>query len=307
LIGATYVRNRSSNQLLSYKVPSTTGFTSIAENLPALVQNTSLELTITSVNVRTKDFLWTVGANLTIPHNKLVSFPGIENTGYANGFSGLIVGEPLGITKVYRYAGVDPATGKYQAFDQNGNMTLSPSSVDQTALISSLKKFYGGLQSSINYKGIQLDLNFQFVRQLGPRDMYFYNGYQTSTVPGSFTTSGNANQPISLLNRWQKPGDSEIGKYATGSSTTKILLAPIVSSDAFYNYDASFIRLRNLSLSWQLPSIWMHQVRLQNAKIYLQGKNLATFTKYLGLDPELMSNSTLPPLRTIIFGIQIGL
>ncbi|WP_315815291.1 hypothetical protein [Paraflavitalea speifideaquila] len=78
ILGATYARNRSSNQLISYVIPSTTGFTGITQNLPATIQNTSWEFTLNTTNIKKKDFLWTSGLNLTIPWNKLISFPNIE-------------------------------------------------------------------------------------------------------------------------------------------------------------------------------------------------------------------------------------
>jgi len=71
--------------------------------------------------------------------------------------------------------------------------------------------------------------------------------------------------------------------------------------------DASYIRLKNMSLSWQLPDPWKKKLRLQNARIYVQGQNLLTMTRFQGLDPENKSPSRLPPLRVVTMGVQTTL
>jgi TonB-linked SusC/RagA family outer membrane protein len=308
MVGSTYARNRSTNQLVSYTIPSTTGFTTVAENMPALIQNTSWEFVLNTTNIKTKDFFWTTGGNLTIPRNKVLSFPGIEKTSYADGTSGVIVGEGLGVKKLYKYAGVDVQTGKYQFFNSQGQLTYNPNYLtDENELLSNFVKFYGGVQNSFNYKGIELDISFQFVRQLGPRDMN-YNNTNSSNPPGSFTGDGLSNNPLSVSDHWQKSGENAIvGKYSTTEFDATIILYPLFQSTGFYNYNASFVRLKNVSLSWQFPENLSRQLKIQNARIYLQGQNLATMTNYRGLDPETLSSLVLPPLRTITFGLQIGL
>jgi TonB-linked SusC/RagA family outer membrane protein len=306
IFGATYSRNRSSNQLISYVLPSTTGFTTINKNFPALIQNTNWEFVLNTTNIKTKDFQWTLSTNLTVPRNKLISFPGIENTAYASGDNGVIIGQSLGVVKVFKYAGVDPATGSYQVYDKDGKPTASPNfPPDNPAYISNLTKFYGGLLNSISYKGIQLDFLFQFVRQKGSRDLYYYNGFDNAYAPGVFLSNAFGNEPVNVLNRWQKPGDNaEFASYTTNAYGQTLFP---VFSDAWYSYDASYIRLKNLSLSWQLPSRWIQRAKFQSVRLYCQGQNLLTITKYPGLDPENLSTTSLPPLRVITFGAQLGL
>jgi TonB-linked SusC/RagA family outer membrane protein len=296
ILGATYVHNRSDNQLLSYPLPSLTGFTAIYKNFPATIQNTALEFSFNTLNVKNRNFSWNTSLNLTIPRNKLVSFPGIENTSYANGSLGVIIGQPLGIMKTAKYAGMDPTNGKHLFIDNSGNP--NPNIVNQDALISTLTKYYGGIDNTIVFKGFNLSFLIQLVRKMGPRDLYWWNG---RLYPGMFA-SGNSNQPVSVLNHWQKPGDIA---SASLYSTNSFYSIGVVNSDAVYNYDASFIRLKNVSLSWQFPAAWLRKVKLQNARIYANAQNLLTITKYAGLDPETMSFQTLPPLRMITTGVQI--
>jgi TonB-linked SusC/RagA family outer membrane protein len=299
IINATYVYNRSSNQLIDYKIPSISGFASITKNFPATIQNTSWELVLNTTNVKRSKITWTTSINLTIPRNKLVSFPNIEATSYGSSSSEVIVGKSLGLDRVYPFAGVDPATGMYNVYKYDGTPTSSPSSTtDKISLVYPASRFYGGIQNSISYKGFQLDILFQFVRQLGQRQLY-YSGLST---PGFFS-SGKSNQSVSVINHWRKPGDnSEIGRYGT-----TLLAFPINSSDALYSCDASYIRLKNVSLSWQLPVGWLRRIKMQGAHFYFRGQNLATITKFSGLDPESQSTGSLPPLQVWTIGTQIEL
>jgi hypothetical protein len=293
MISATHSRNHSSNQLLNYALPTITGFTGYQTNFPALIQNTSWEITATTVNLRNKSFQWSSNLNLTIPKNKLVSFPNLSTSSYA---SSLVIGEPITIKKAYQFAGVNPATGLYQYLDYKGNPTSSPSFVtDRNAIVNTSPKYYGGFQNNFQYRGLELDFLFQFVKQLGA-NYTFYNG---SRFPGKFTAT-KSNQPASVFSRWQKPGDvSEIAKFTTGSNG--------YSSSDFSYTDASYIRLKNLSLSWQLPVNWNRKIGIRDWKVYAQGQNLLTITKYNGLDPETQSVTTLPPLRVWTVGIRVGL
>jgi hypothetical protein len=294
-IAVTYIRNRSGNQLVSYSLPTLTGFTDIFKNLPAIIQNAAWEFSLNTLNAKGRVFSWNTSANLTIPRNKLVRFPGIEETAYADGSSGVIVGQPLGVIKVGKYAGMDPINGQHLLIDANGNP--DPNSWKQDVLISTATKFYGGIENTISFKGLELDFLFQFVRKRGYRDMYWWN---ESNYPGNFS-SGSSNQPVTVLNHWQKPGDIAV----SAPYSTNYYSLGAIYSDVAYNYDASFIRLKNVLLSFQLPAAWLKKAKLQNARIYANAQNLFTITKYTGLDPETMSFSTLPPLRMITMGVQV--
>jgi TonB-linked SusC/RagA family outer membrane protein len=299
LLGVTFGRNRSSNQLLGYVLPSLTGFTGIAQNLPATVQNVSWEITLNTTNLKGKHFSWSSSFNLTVPSNKLVSFPGIELTSHAAGNLGVIIGQPLGVSKVYHYLGVNPANGRHLVMDKNGSPTIALLSANRDVLISQLTKYYGGFINNISYRGFQLDFLIQFIRKKGPRDLFWYNG---SNFPGEFG-SGFSNQPVTVLNHWQKPGDTApIPPFSTSPYSSSV-----TSSDAWYSFDASYIRLKNVSLSWQLPAVWIQRAHIADARLYFQGQNLATISNYTGLDPETMSITSLPPLQFWTIGMNLTL
>jgi len=293
LLNATYANNRSSNQIIEYGLPTIAGYSSIARNFPATVQNSSWEFTVGTVNLKRR-LEWTSSINLTIPRNKLIAFPGIEESSYANT---LIIGQPLGIIRRPHFLGLDPKTGLYQIADSHGDPTSRPVYPDDfTALINTLPKFYGGMQNNLSYKGIQVNFLFQFVKQRGLKSLYYSAG---RFGPGRFAR-GQSNQPATVLDRWQKEGDKQpIQRY----STTSLSPGFATGSDAGYA-DASFMRLKTLSASWDLPDKWLQKIHLQNCSFYVQGQNLLTITGYKGLDPENQSIETLPPLRTITVGIN---
>jgi TonB-linked SusC/RagA family outer membrane protein len=284
-----YYRNRSSNQLIAYPLPTISGFTSYLYNLPATVQNTGLEAELHTVNFKQKDFSWTTGINFTFPENKLVAFPGIAETGYA---SSLVVGQPLSIAKVYDYTGVNPQTGLYTFATQSANGVLN--STYDYVIVNPTQKFYGGMQNSFNYKNLSLDIFIQFVNQLG-------KNYQVA-----FKTPGatDSNEPVAELSAWQTPGQvTNVQRYyGTNSNTNTLFNSDFKESSGVYT-NTSFVRLENVALSYRLPSAWQQWAGMHNAKFYINGQNLYTFTKYIGLDPETGSGG-LPPLRMITAGVH---
>lgn len=297
LMNANYFRNRSSNQLLPYVLPNVTGFATITRNFPATVQNSGWEIILNSINVKSSNFNWSSSLNITVPKNKLVSFPNFEESPYT---TLLEIGQPLTIVKVFKSLGVDPATGAYQFLAKNGDVTSNPVHPgDQIAIINTAPKFYGGISNNVQFKGLELDFLLQFVKQTALD--YSLGGVR----PGNLNFD-QGNQPITVLQRWQKPGDiTSIQRY----SSDRRLASQFVSaqqSDAVYS-DASYVRLKNVSLSYQLPSSFQNKFHLQNARIYLQGQNLLTFTRYKGLDPETKSSLSLPPLRILTLGLRMTL
>ncbi|HWK08130.1 MAG TPA: SusC/RagA family TonB-linked outer membrane protein [Puia sp.] len=290
LFNANYFQNRSSNELLAYSLPIITGFGGINKNFPATVQNSGWEFMLYTTNIKTRDFSWTTHINLTIPKNKLIAFPNLASSSYA---TSLIIGQPISISKVYHLIGVNDTTGIYQFSDSKGKSTYNPSyGTDNTVIINSVPKFYGGFQNSFSYKEVELNVLFQFSKQQGPN----YFGF----IPG---TQG-INQPVSVLSRWQKPGDhTNVQRYNSNYSLFGQFF-DAAGSDAGHS-DASYIRLTNLSLSWRFPMSWNKKMHLQNCRVYVSGQNLLTITHYQGMDPENQNINSLPPLKVLTAGMQI--
>ncbi|MBO9572066.1 MAG: SusC/RagA family TonB-linked outer membrane protein, partial [Chitinophagaceae bacterium] len=307
LLNLGYAVNRSSNQLIPYVLPAVTGYTNITVNFPATMQNTSLEFMLNMIIVKTSNLKWTSSVNLTIPRNKVVAFPDIENTSYAGGRSGVILGQPNGVIVLHNFLGVDPLTGRYLVANgkEDGTPIQFPQKDPYVLINPNAGYYYGGWQNAITFKGVQMDFLFQFVRQMGNREFDYWNG----TFGAGFFERGMGNQALSVFNRWQKPGDiARVAPYSADPAYVyRASLYPLNNTDAFYSFDASYIRLKNCSLSWQFPQPFLKKLGLQSGRIYSQGQNLFTITNYTGLDPETKSVTRLPPLRTWTLGIQIGL
>ena len=166
LINAAFYRNRCSNLLVGLSLPLITGFSSIQSNLPATVQNRGFELEINSTNIKSSSFLWKTSLNLTFPENKLVAFPGLETSAYANIYS---LGKPLSVVKAYQFDGVNPQTGTYQFVSQShAGDTSSPAyPSDLRSNLALSQRFYGGLLNTLQFREFQLDVFIQFVQQNG--------------------------------------------------------------------------------------------------------------------------------------------
>jgi hypothetical protein len=292
LVSGTYYRNRTGNQLVGEPLPLVTGFGSVQFNLPAVVQNTGMELTLNTINIQSRDFKWTTSANLTLPNNKLVAFPGLSSfPAYENTY---VIGKSLFIKNVYHYTGVNPQTGLYSFATKNANGNPSAPQ-DQVISKPITQKFYGGIQNRFSYKGFQLDIFIQYVSQLG------YN-YITSFLPPGYI---NSNQPTAVLGRWMAPGNlTAIERFGTNGTVVSPFVDYRVSDGVITS--ASFIRLKNLALSYNLPTAWNGKMHLQNVRIYLQCQNLFTITHYMGPDPET-AGLALPPLRMVTAGLQVNL
>ncbi len=115
------------------------------------------------------------------------------------------------------------------------------------------------------------------------------------------------NQPVQVLARWQKPGDiTDVPRFAQDPS--KVAYQNWAYSNTSNGYaNAAFVRLKNLSLSYNMPPTLIKKLDLKTARLYFQGQNLFVITKYnYGLDPETQ-DYVLPPLRELVIGIQVTL
>lgn len=291
LISGIYYRNRDGNQLVGYPLPEVTGFTTVQANFPALVQNSGFEATLNTINIKRKNFSWSSSLNITIPRNRLLSFANIQNSSYYYVYS---VGHSIYSSYSFPYKGVNPENGQYTYYSATYKSdTINPKyPTDMAPSKPITQNYYGGFSNRLSYKRFQLDIFLQFVKQLGYNYLYYFKR------PGTV----NFNQPVAVLSRWRKPGDvTNIGRFSTkgGADPYSDLSA---SEDVIS--DASFVRLKNVALSYQLPALWRSSAKVQNARVYLQAQNLFTFTKYPGLDPEIAGLS-LPPMRMITGGLQI--
>lgn len=296
LLSTNYYRNRSSNMLIATPLPSLAGpLGGLIANLPAVIQNSGWEVSINTVNIDNKNFRWSTNINITVPKNKLIRFDDLEKSTYANAYE---LGESVNIIKTIRSAGVNSLTGRYQFYDVDGKITDEPLSRAEnfTHVFNPNPSYYGGINNSLSYKGFTLDFLVYFIKQIGQNIPY-------NDPPGWLKT----NYTKAVLNRWRKPGDEnpiQQVKYGDGSYDVANYYQNI--SDAYWG-NASFIRIKNVFISYNIPLTAISKMGLGGLKVYLSGQNLWTITNYKGLDPESQSNFTLPPLRTFSIGAQISL
>lgn len=297
-LAASFYRNRSSNQLVGLPLPAITGFNSILFNLPATVQNTGFEGELKMQPIKREKISWELGFNISIPRNKLIAYPNIEGSTYANTYE---VGRSLFIKKVYQASGVNQQTGIYTFEDIDGDGSVT-SPADILPLVEWTQRYFGGLQNTVRLGNFNISIFIQFVNQSNQnyKAAYFFS------MPGqSGYTTGN--QPVEVLDRWRKPGDN--------TNTQRFSQAFGKEFDAYYrtqlygsntSTDASYLRLKNVSISYNLPKKWLEKAKITSARLYVQGHNLATITSYKVFDPETLSGN-LPPLKMLTGGIQLSL
>lgn len=291
LVNTTYYRNKCSNQLVNDPLLSITGGSSVYQNKPITVQNSGLEISLNTLNINYKTFSWSSTINITIPKNILKSYGDVDVDAKND-----LVGKSISTIKLYHFLGVDPTSGLYIVRNKEGKATSNPDpDIDKTVYINSDPEIYGGLQNKFTYKGLTIEMLFQFVKQNAPNQNFgFYPGATQS------------NQVTTIINRWKKPGDvARIqGYHKSFSAYSQWNMA--AASNAAYN-DASYIRMKNLSISYQFPTTWMQRIHIHNIRAYMQAQNLLTITNYVGADPENRTLAGLPPLKVCTIGLQLSL
>lgn len=292
-IKTDYYQNRSGNLLVYHSLSAQTGFQQYRANLPALIKNTGWEFDVNASILQGGIIKWESGFNLSIPKNKLLKYPGLENSSYADKY---VIGQPIDIVKGYHFLRVDPQTGLATFLDINKDEAWSDPD-DFVILGSESPKLHGGFWNTITYRNLELNFLFQFVKQDGPSINY---GYMASPNGSLYNSTTEA------LKRWKKPGDITNVPRATATSSNEAYInyhSYYRLSDAVWG-DASFIRLKNIMLTYDLSS-WSKRFNLSRLNIYIQAQNLFTISNYIGFDPET-KGLEVPPLRTFTAGIRLS-
>jgi TonB-linked SusC/RagA family outer membrane protein len=291
---ASWYSNRCNNQLVPFPTPSFTGFNVVTANSPADVRNTGWEFVINSKLVETKQFKWSAKLNIGINRNKLIAYKNLDQSPYASMF---VIGKSLNIQKLLHYQGVDKQSGLYSFQDLNHDNEItidySGKTSDDRYIYDMTPKFNGGFTTNFTYKHFDLSLFFYFKKQTG------ISALAPLTSPGSIS-----NEPIEILNHWQKPGDNaNVAKFTTNPWADPSYQRFQQSSDGIY-CDASFIRLQNLSLSYAIPETILRKPGIQSLRIYIQASNLFLITSYKGIDPEVQNFGGLPLPRIVTAGFS---
>ncbi|SHF78270.1 SusC/RagA family TonB-linked outer membrane protein [Pedobacter caeni] len=284
---------KTENLFLDLPVSLTSGVSVLALNAGSM-RNRGIEVALGVDVIRTEDLKWNVGLNLAYNQNKILSLAG--SGGFEQGDSE-IVREGLAYGSHYapKWAGVDPKNGNPLYYDQNGNISSNYNATTMSvAEFGSLyPPFTGGFNTALSYKGISLSALFSFAN-----NVFRYNNEDYYNENPTFGTSA---QSLRMLNdRWKKEGDNAIlPRYSTTRS---------FSSKDIQN--ASYLRLRNVNLSYALPKSLLSRTKfISGVNVFVQGSNLLTWTKWKGFDPEDSDGEAkfdYPSSRTYTFGLNVN-
>ncbi|QHS61047.1 SusC/RagA family TonB-linked outer membrane protein [Chitinophaga agri] len=288
-LSISYYRNRSTDQLIGYPQPSMVGVDFITGNLPAVLENKGVEASFVTKNIRNENFEWSTAFNFSRSRNKLVSYEG-------NGGLFALEGGSLSEVLVFNVMGVNPATGDYLFKGIDGKAVEFSQAVPNNK-IDIAPNFFGGIQNTVRIGNFNIDFLFQYVKQNGLNSLY-----NVMWTPGTIR-----NQPLDALKRWKNIGDvSERQRFSQNGFITDPYQRVVTTSDMAY-IDASFLRCKNLAISWQIPEIVRRKIGVNKGRLYIQCQNLFTISNYPGWDPETQSVYSLPPLRVVTAGIQLSI
>jgi TonB-linked SusC/RagA family outer membrane protein len=324
---------RTNDLLLSVNLPTTTGFTSALQNVGD-TQNKGLEFSISSQNIKgTGDgFTWTSGFNISFNRNKILTLSNnnadiIQTSADATFFStspiGIgRVGQPIGIFYGYVYTGRVYATSEeakaanmrdgsptgafYVAGDMiykdlNGDGVINDN--DRAVIGDANPKFIAGLTNTFTFKNFDLSI---FLQSSYGNDIFNQTRQSSnrSFVYNAATTE--------VLRSWRKEGD--ITDVPRGTPST-------IGRNGFVSNrwieDGSYLRVKTATLGYTVPATLLKRIKVDNARVYVSGQNLFTFTNYSGLDPEAnfrtgqpllqgIDLGTYPQVRSITFGLNLG-
>jgi TonB-linked SusC/RagA family outer membrane protein len=325
-----YYNTNTDGLLLQVPQPPSAGLPgSIPQNIGTMY-NRGIELGLNFAAIQAKDFSWNTSFNISTNTNKVTALaPGltqiISSTGGLENPSITKPGYPIGMLFVTQTKGVDPATGRRIFINSQGREvyfqhvapagqarfmyadgTTAPtvSSADAVVYKNTNPKVFGGFDNTFRYKGFELNalLTYQF-------GSYIYYGTQAGLRDQRFW-----NNETAVLRRWQKAGDqTDIPKPIFGDNISNGSSFPLDINV----FKADFVKLRTLTLGYNLPKTLLDKVKISSARFYVSGNNLLILTKYPGPDPEVSSNgngssnfgidrNTVANQRTITVGLNIG-
>lgn len=290
-----FYRNKSTDMLMSIPYSMTTGFSSGIGNVAAMT-NTGVEANVDVDILKTKDFYWSFKANVGYNKNEITElFQGRDEYVLANTGLKMAVGHAYGEFYQVRFAGVDPMTGAPLYYDKDGNKTKKFNE-ERDAVFLGKKRYApwtGGFGTNFRYKNVSLIADFAWVagKYMMINDDYFIANPQLAT---------GWNQRVEMLNIWTTPGqitDIPGAKYDV-QFTDKML------------QNASFLRMKTLSIQYEFPKKWMQATRyIKGVKVFGIARNLFTITSFEGYDPEPDMNLVqfnYPNTRQFVIGAEIS-
>ncbi len=283
--GAIDVYQRDNEELLFERpLPVTSGFQDINENIGS-VRNQGIEFEISTVNINTADFRWSTRYNIGLLRNEVTSLPDGDPVDRASTLERLSEGDPIGQINTPEWAGVNPADGRPMWYDADGNLTYTPSEPDDNVSWNDgVANQVGGIGNSLDYRGIQLDIFFEFS----------FGQWAFPNTDWFFTRTPDflMNLDEMVLDRWQEPGDMTYYPRAMTAGTDFPETANYRTQQGTHAmYNASYIRLKDISLSYNMPVAITDPIGIRNLRIFASGVNLALWTAWPFYDPEVATDT----------------
>lgn len=288
-----YIKN-TKDLLLNVPISSTTGVRTIMKNVGAM-QNRGVELELTTRNLD-MDFKWTTSVTMSFNKNEVTKLNNDEPIYDGSTRQRAEVGHPYRTFYLQRWAGVNPADGSAMWYDEDGNVVFDYADADRVLLEAKADPdFYGSISNMFSYKGI--DLNIAFYGLYG--NSIFNNSDRYLSDDGG----GTANIDRRQLDRWQNPGDiTDVPKRVDGASWSN-------KNSTRHLEDGSYLKLKEVTLSYNLPKNIIEKIKVQGLRIYLSGENTHTWTNFTGWDPEGSLDGTswfkYPNAKTYSVGVDL--
>ncbi len=272
--------------LFNVPLPATAGYSYISQNVGS-VRNKGLEINLSTDNL-VGAFKWSTDFNIGFNKNRVTElYTGKDQiVDPISGYFILQQGQDMRSFYMRKWAGVDPANGdplwEKLTTDANGNVTgkTTTNNYNDASLQivgSATPKFFGGMRNTFSYKNFQLSAFLSFV---SGNDVY-NSTRELMDNDGAYYTY-NMMQLDKDWSRWEKPGD-----IATHPKFTIKGNKNSHKPSSRFLEDGSYLRLRNVNLSYALPKAWLDRAHIGSARISVGGDNLWTLTKFSGLDPEV--------------------
>ncbi len=290
-----FYRKQTVDMLLEIPFSYTTGFDGGWGNIGDMT-NTGVDIDLNFACIQNRDWYWGIRANMNYNHNEITSlFDGLDEFTLSNKGLQYKVGHDAGEFYTVPYAGVDPRDGQQMWVDKNGNITKSYNEETNSRLIgkSMYSPLSGGFGTDLRWRDLSLRVDFNWAanKYLLNNDRYFIENNNFAD---------NSNQNVNMLNVWTYPGQITDIPAADGQE---------MQFDSHLIENASYLRLKNVTLTYKLPQSVLNKLHLENVAFHFTGRNLLTFTDYTGYDPEPESNIVAffyPNTRQYEIGFEVG-
>lgn len=301
-----YYNSRTHDLLVSRRLPSTSGYGSILDNMGEIA-NWGVELGLHSVNVETKDFQWNTDFSFWLNRNKIVSLYGIDSDGdgiedddLSNGW---FIGKSLGAVYTYETDGIvqesdkeymetyNMLPGDVKIVDQNGDGKID--SDDKKIIGYTKPNFTMNMRNTFTYKNWQFYFSLDYIAGGGKNNYYITNN-QKGFNPNQMPSANWLNEEY-----WTPERPSNVSPRANYQNTYGL---------GFYQ-SRSFVRLQDITLSYRFSNDLLQKTKfLTNARVFISGKNLLTFTGWRGMDPEAGQRigEGSPSFKTFSVGLNVS-